>query len=90
MKILIVKLSSLGDVIQTIPVVHDLTKAFPGVIVDWVVEEAFASLVARVSGVRRVLPMGEENPTPLHTARLLLCASTKAGIKVRFGGTSWI
>ena len=25
----------------------------------------------------RVLPMGEENPTPLHTARLLLCASTK-------------
>ena len=59
MKILIVKLSSLGDVIQTIPVVHDLTKAFPGVIVDWVVEEAFASLVARVSGVRRVLPMGE-------------------------------
>jgi len=25
----------------------------------------------------RVLPMGEENPSPLHTARLLLCASTK-------------
>jgi len=25
----------------------------------------------------RVLPMGEENPTPLHTARLLLCTSTK-------------
>jgi len=25
----------------------------------------------------RVLPMGEENPTPLHTARLLLCSSTK-------------
>ena len=29
----------------------------------------------------RVLPMGEENPTPLHTARLLLCASTKQVIK---------
>jgi len=25
----------------------------------------------------RVLPMGEENPSALHTARLLLCASTK-------------
>ena len=25
----------------------------------------------------RVLPMGDENPTPLHTARLLLCSSTK-------------
>ena len=29
----------------------------------------------------RVLPMGEENPSPLHTARLLLCASTKQVIK---------
>ena len=28
----------------------------------------------------RVLPMGEENPTALHTARLLLCASTKTVI----------
>ena len=25
----------------------------------------------------RVLPMGEENPTPLHTARLLLCSATR-------------
>ncbi len=59
MKILLVKLSSLGDVIQTIPVVHDLRLAFPGVVIDWVVEEAFAPLVARVSGVRRVLPIAE-------------------------------
>ena len=29
----------------------------------------------------RVLPMGEENPSPLHTARILLCASTKQVIK---------
>ena len=29
----------------------------------------------------RVLPMGEENPSPLHTARLVLCASTKQVIK---------
>ena len=28
----------------------------------------------------RVLPMGEENPTALHTARLLLCTSTKTVI----------
>jgi len=59
MKILLVKLSSLGDVIQTMPVVHDLHQAFPGVVIDWVVEEAFAPLVARVSGVRRVLPIAE-------------------------------
>lgn len=57
MKVLFVKLSSLGDVIQTIPVVADLKKAFPEVVIDWVVEEAFAPLVERVDGLRRVIPM---------------------------------
>ena len=28
----------------------------------------------------RVLPMGEENPSPLHTARLLLCSATRTVI----------
>ena len=59
MKVLIVKLSSLGDVVQTMPVVHDVQRQFPGAVVDWVVEEAFAPLVARVVGVRRVLPIAE-------------------------------
>ena len=57
MKVLFVKLSSLGDVTQTIPVVADLKAAFPDVVIDWVVEEAFAPLVERVDGVRRVIPM---------------------------------
>ena len=57
MKVLFVKLSSLGDVIQTMPVVADLKQAFPDVVIDWVVEEAFAPLVERVDGLRRVIPM---------------------------------
>lgn len=57
MKVLFVKLSSLGDVIQTIPVVADLKVAFPDVVIDWVVEEAFVPLVERVDGVCRVIPM---------------------------------
>ncbi len=59
MKILIVKMSSLGDVIQTVPVVHDLLKQFPDANIDWVVEEAFAPLVHRIEGVRRVLPLAQ-------------------------------
>jgi len=59
MNILIVKLSSLGDVVQTMPVVHDLLQAFPGAQIDWVVEEAFAPLVQRVRGLRRVIPVAE-------------------------------
>lgn len=59
MRILIVKLSSLGDVVQTMPVVHDIRQAFAQAQIDWVVEEAFAPLVQEVSGLRRVLPIAQ-------------------------------
>ena len=59
MRILIVKLSSLGDVIQTLPVLHDLSQAVPQIQVDWVVEEAFASLLQSLSGLGRVLVYGQ-------------------------------
>ena len=59
MRILIVKLSSLGDVIQTMAVVPDLHAMFPDAQIDWVVEEAFAPLVAQVQGLARVLPIGQ-------------------------------
>ena len=59
MKVLLVKLSSLGDVIQTIPVVQDVLRAWPQAQIDWVVEEAFAPLVERVEGVCKVLPIAQ-------------------------------
>jgi heptosyltransferase-1 len=59
MRILLVKLSSLGDVIQTTAVVPDVLEVFPDARIDWVVEEAFAPLVARVRGVHDVLAIGQ-------------------------------
>lgn len=59
MKVLIVKLSSLGDVVQTIPVVHDILQHFPHASIDWVVEEGFAPLLACVQGLRRVIPVAQ-------------------------------
>ncbi len=61
MRILIVKLSSLGDVVQTMPVVADIHAALPDAQIDWVVEEAFAPLVARLvrdKGLTRVISCG--------------------------------
>lgn len=55
MRILIVKLSSLGDVIQTLPVLRDLQAVLPQATVDWAVEEAFADLLQSVPGLGRVL-----------------------------------
>ncbi len=59
LQLLIVKLSSLGDVVQTAAVVQDVLCRFPDAQIDWVVEEAFAPLVALVGGVRRVIPIGQ-------------------------------
>ena len=56
MNILIVKLSSLGDVVHTMPAVQDLRAAFPEARIDWVVERGFAPLVQRCEGVRRAIP----------------------------------
>lgn len=55
MRILIVKLSSMGDVVHTMPVVHDLRSQDPQAVVDWAVEPAFAPLVRRVQGVAEVI-----------------------------------
>lgn len=55
MRVLIVKLSSLGDVVHAMPVVHDLHAAHPGVTVDWLVEPGFAPLVRRVDGIGEVI-----------------------------------
>ncbi|WP_332814696.1 lipopolysaccharide heptosyltransferase I [Ramlibacter sp.] len=57
MDILIVKLSSLGDVVHAMPAVQDLRAARPGARIDWVVERAFAPLVRRCEGVDRVIPL---------------------------------
>ena len=59
LQLLIVKLSSLGDVVQTAAVVQDVLRRFPDAQIDWVVEEAFAPLVALVGGVRRVIPIAQ-------------------------------
>ncbi|MEO8118628.1 MAG: lipopolysaccharide heptosyltransferase I [Rhodoferax sp.] len=55
MKILIVKLSSLGDVVHAMPAVQDLRQVFPAAQIDWVVERGFAPLVQRCAGVNRVI-----------------------------------
>jgi len=54
-RVLIVKLGSLGDVVHAMPAVHDILVAQPDAQVDWVVEPAFAPLVRRVEGIGDVI-----------------------------------
>jgi heptosyltransferase-1 len=56
-RVLIVKLSSLGDVVHALPVVADIRAAHPGATIDWVVEPGFAPLVRRVDGIAEVIEL---------------------------------
>jgi len=55
LKILIVKLSSLGDVVHAMPAVQDIHRALPQAQIDWVVERSFGALVRRCAGVHRTI-----------------------------------
>lgn len=54
MKVLIVKTSSMGDVIHTFPAVEDARLNRPDVTFDWCVEEAFAGIVALHPAIDRI------------------------------------
>ena len=57
MRILIVKTSSMGDVVHALPAVSDMQHALPGLQVDWLVEAPFAAIPHLHPGVGRVLPL---------------------------------
>lgn len=57
MRIAIVKTSSMGDVIHTLPVVSDIVDAIPSATIDWVVERGFAEIPRWHPAVRNILPL---------------------------------
>src|SRR5574340_1825904 len=56
-RILLVKTSSLGDVLHNLPVVSDIARHYPGARVDWLVEESFVALPRLHPVVRNVIPV---------------------------------
>lgn len=57
MRVLIVKTSSMGDVVHALPAISDMAKALPGIQIDWLVEKGFAALPGQHRAVRRVIPL---------------------------------
>jgi len=55
--VLIIKTSSLGDVIHTLPALTDAVRALGNIHFDWVVEENFAEIPAWHPAVRQVIPV---------------------------------
>lgn len=56
-RILIVKTSSMGDLVHALPLASDLAAHLPGARIDWVAEEAFAAVPRLHPAVARVIPV---------------------------------
>ena len=56
-RLLIVKTSSLGDVVHNLPVVSDIHAYRPDIEIDWVVEENFADIPALHPDVSKIIPV---------------------------------
>ena len=56
-RILIVKTSSMGDVVHALPVVSDIARARPATHIDWAVEESFAAIPQLHPRVACVVPI---------------------------------
>lgn len=56
-RILIVKQSSLGDIVHTLPLAHALKRCYPECHIGWIAEKGLAPLVARDPAVDAVYPV---------------------------------
>ncbi len=74
MNVLVVKMSSMGDVIHTLPAITDAARAVPSIRFDWVVEQSFAEIPSLHPAVENVLPieLRRWRKRPLHYRKELL------------------
>ncbi len=70
-RLLIVRLSAMGDVIHTLPAAQALREAFPDAMIGWLIEERWAELLC-APGTPRRGPRSEQRPLAdwVHTVKL--------------------
>jgi heptosyltransferase I len=61
-KILIIRLSSLGDIIHALPAFQSLRRSFPEASIDWLVEEKTKFILTAVPGLSRVIAIDTVAP----------------------------
>lgn len=59
MRVLVVKTSSLGDIIHTFPALSDAQKNYPEIQFDWVVEESMQNIPGWHKAVAKVIPIAQ-------------------------------
>ncbi len=57
MQVLIIKTSSMGDILNTLPALTDAVMCYPNIKFNWVVEEKFAEIPSWHYAVKEVIPV---------------------------------
>jgi heptosyltransferase-1 len=57
MRILLIKMSSMGDIFHTFPAISDIKNHFPEAQIDWVVEDSFKEIVEWHPAIHKVIPI---------------------------------
>ena len=63
-RILLIKLSAVGDVIHTIPVLHKLRRRYPAARIDWLLRPQIAELIGHHPAITNVLPFARRGWDP--------------------------
>lgn len=87
MRILLVKTSSLGDVVHNLPVASDIRRHFPEARIDWAVEESFVDIPRLHLAVSEVVPVA-----PRRWRKSLLAGATReeiARLRARLAGGAY-
>jgi heptosyltransferase-1 len=69
-KILLIKLSAVGDVVQTIPLFNALRRRYPSAQIDWLVKPALAELLKDNPAISNVIAFGGDSGSFVSYARL--------------------
>lgn len=77
-KILVVRLSALGDIIHGMPVISDIRRRWPEAIIDIAVDERFVDIPLHHGGIRRVIgiPLKRFKKNPLKRGALTALRAT--------------
>ena len=77
-RILIVKPSSLGDVVHTLPVAHALKRAYPSCFIGWIVQKGFQGILQSDPAIDEIIPISIPSTSDPHAPRWAFIRATSA------------
>jgi heptosyltransferase-1 len=77
-RILIVKPSSLGDVVHTLPLVHALKRNHPPCFIGWIVQKGFQGILQSDPAIDEIVPISIPSTSDPHAARGTFIRATSA------------